>query len=87
MNSFFDEYVKENTGLREFIKNFQKTLEKQYLREVEPDYKTVYTERRLIFGFSLERHAATIYTKICLDVFNVSFVGAHLMLFNGVMAQ
>ncbi|XP_063939892.1 protein FAR1-RELATED SEQUENCE 5-like [Daucus carota subsp. sativus] len=63
MNSFFDEYVKPSTGLKEFIENSQKALEKQYLREVEADYETQYKQRRLILGSSLECHAANIYTK------------------------
>ena len=63
MNSFFDQYVNATTGLREFIENSQKALEKQYLREVDADYETEYKDRRLILGSSLERHAASIYTK------------------------
>ena len=47
MNSFFDEYVKASTGLKEFIENSQKALESQYLREVQADFDTEYKEMRL----------------------------------------
>ncbi|XP_074346208.1 protein FAR1-RELATED SEQUENCE 5-like [Apium graveolens] len=63
MNSFFDEYVKASTGLKEFIENSQKALETQILNEVKADYKTEYKERRLIFNSALENHASSIYTK------------------------
>ncbi|XP_074351983.1 protein FAR1-RELATED SEQUENCE 5-like [Apium graveolens] len=63
MNSFFDEYVKASTGLKEFIENSQKALETQILNEVEADYETEYKERRLIFNSALENHASSIYTK------------------------
>ncbi|XP_074336578.1 protein FAR1-RELATED SEQUENCE 5-like [Apium graveolens] len=63
MNSFFDEYVKASTGLKEFIENSQKALETQILNEVKADYETEYKERRLIFNSSLENHASSIYTK------------------------
>ncbi|KAL8097243.1 hypothetical protein AgCh_030389 [Apium graveolens] len=63
MNSFFDEYVKASTGLKEFIENSQKALETQILNKVKADYKTEYKERRLIFNSALENHASSIYTK------------------------
>ncbi|XP_074347071.1 protein FAR1-RELATED SEQUENCE 5-like [Apium graveolens] len=63
MNSFFDEYVKASTGLKEFIENSQKASETQILNEVKADYETEYKERRLIFNFALENHASSIYTK------------------------
>ncbi|XP_074364551.1 protein FAR1-RELATED SEQUENCE 5-like [Apium graveolens] len=63
MNSFFDEYVKASTGLKEFIENSQKALETQILNEVKADYETEYKERRLIFNSPLENHASSIYTK------------------------
>ena len=63
MNSFFDEYVKASTGLKEFIKNSQKALESQYLREVQADFDTEYKERRLLYNSSMEIHASKIYTK------------------------
>nr|XP_017250821.1 PREDICTED: protein FAR1-RELATED SEQUENCE 5-like [Daucus carota subsp. sativus] len=63
MNSFFDEFVNASTGLKEFIENSQKALEKQYLREREADYETKNKERSKITSSSLESHAASIYTK------------------------
>ncbi|XP_074369740.1 protein FAR1-RELATED SEQUENCE 5-like [Apium graveolens] len=63
MNSFFDEYVKASTGLKEFIENSQKALESQYLREVQADFDTEYKERRLFSNSSMEIHASKIYTK------------------------
>lgn len=63
MNAFFDEYVKASTGLKEFIENSQKALEKQYLREKEADYETKQKERSRITSSSLENHAASTYTK------------------------
>ncbi|KAL8125813.1 hypothetical protein AgCh_013195 [Apium graveolens] len=63
MNSFFDEYVKASTGLKEFIENSQKALESQYLREVQADFDTEYKERRLFSNSSMEIHASEIYTK------------------------
>ncbi|XP_074362490.1 protein FAR1-RELATED SEQUENCE 5-like [Apium graveolens] len=63
MNSFFDEYVKASTGLKEFIENSQNALETQILNEVKADYETEYKERRLIFNSALENHASSIYTK------------------------
>ncbi|XP_074342538.1 protein FAR1-RELATED SEQUENCE 5-like [Apium graveolens] len=63
MNSFFDEYVKASTGLKEFIENSQKTLESQYLWEVQADFDTEYKERRLFSNSSMEIHASKIYTK------------------------
>nr|XP_017245268.1 PREDICTED: protein FAR1-RELATED SEQUENCE 5-like [Daucus carota subsp. sativus] len=63
MNSFFDEFVNASTGLKEFIENSQKSLEKQYLREREADYQTKNKERSKITSSSLENHAAFTYTK------------------------
>ncbi|XP_017248013.2 protein FAR1-RELATED SEQUENCE 5-like [Daucus carota subsp. sativus] len=63
MNSFFDEFVNASTGLKEFIENSQKALEKQYLREREADYETKNKERSKITSSSLENHAAFTYTK------------------------
>ncbi|XP_063937319.1 protein FAR1-RELATED SEQUENCE 5-like [Daucus carota subsp. sativus] len=64
MNSFFDEFVNASTGLKEFIENSQKALEKQYLREREADYETKNKERsKITSSSSLESHAASIYTK------------------------
>ncbi|XP_074346785.1 protein FAR1-RELATED SEQUENCE 5-like [Apium graveolens] len=63
MNSFFDEYVKASTGLKEFIENSQKALDSQYLREVQADFDTEYKERRLFSNSSMEIHASKIYTK------------------------
>ncbi|XP_074337416.1 protein FAR1-RELATED SEQUENCE 5-like [Apium graveolens] len=63
MNSFFDEYVKASTGLKEFIENSQKALESQYLREVQADFDTEYKEMRLFSNSSMEIHASKIYTK------------------------
>ncbi|XP_074358070.1 protein FAR1-RELATED SEQUENCE 5-like [Apium graveolens] len=63
MNSFFDEYVKASTGLKEFIENSQKALESQYLQEVQADFDTEYKERRLFSNSSMEIHASKIYTK------------------------
>ncbi|XP_074342925.1 protein FAR1-RELATED SEQUENCE 5-like [Apium graveolens] len=63
MNSFFDEYVKASTGLKEFIENSQKALNSQYLREVQADFDTEYKERRLFSNSSMEIHASKIYTK------------------------
>ncbi|XP_074374294.1 protein FAR1-RELATED SEQUENCE 5-like [Apium graveolens] len=63
MNSFFDEYVKPSTGLKEFIENSQRALETQYLNEVKADYETKYKQRRLLFNSGLEIHASAIYTK------------------------
>lgn len=63
MNSFFDEYVKASTGLKEFIENSQKALEQQYLNEIGADHETEYKERRLLYNSSLEAHASAIYTK------------------------
>ncbi|XP_074347161.1 protein FAR1-RELATED SEQUENCE 5-like [Apium graveolens] len=63
MNSFFDEYVKASTGLKEFIENSQKALDSQYLQEVQADFDTEYKERRLFSNSSMEIHASKIYTK------------------------
>ncbi|XP_017228839.1 protein FAR1-RELATED SEQUENCE 5-like [Daucus carota subsp. sativus] len=63
MNSFFDEFVNASTGLKEFIENSQKALEKQYLREREADYETKNKERSKIKSSSLENHAEFTYTK------------------------
>ncbi|XP_017250811.2 protein FAR1-RELATED SEQUENCE 5-like [Daucus carota subsp. sativus] len=63
MNSFFDEFVNASTGLKQFIENSQKALEKQYLREREADYETKNKERSKITSSSLENHAAFTYTK------------------------
>ncbi|XP_074347006.1 protein FAR1-RELATED SEQUENCE 5-like [Apium graveolens] len=63
MNSFFDEYVKASTGLKEFIENSQKALDSQYLREVQADFDTEYKDRRLFSNSSMEIHASKIYTK------------------------
>ncbi|XP_017250720.2 protein FAR1-RELATED SEQUENCE 5-like [Daucus carota subsp. sativus] len=63
MNSFFNEFVNASTGLKEFIENSQKALEKQYLREREADYETKNKERSKITSSSLESHATSIYTK------------------------
>ncbi|XP_074350779.1 protein FAR1-RELATED SEQUENCE 5-like [Apium graveolens] len=63
LNSFFDEYVKASTGLKEFIENSQKALESQYLREVQANFDTEYKERRLFSNLSMEIHASKIYTK------------------------
>ena len=63
MNSFFDEYVKASTGLKEFIENSQKALESQYLREFQANFDTEYKEMRLFYNSSMEIHASKIYTK------------------------
>ena len=63
MNSFFDEFVNASTGLKDFIENSQKALEKQYLREREADYETKNKERSKITSSSLENHAASTYMK------------------------
>ncbi|XP_017227949.1 protein FAR1-RELATED SEQUENCE 5-like [Daucus carota subsp. sativus] len=63
MNSFFDEFVNASTGLKEFIENSQKALEKQYLREREADYEKKNKERSKITSSSLENHAASTYMK------------------------
>ncbi|XP_074342751.1 protein FAR1-RELATED SEQUENCE 5-like [Apium graveolens] len=63
MNSFFDEYVKASTSLKEFIENSQKASESQYLRKVQADFDTEYKERRLLSNSSMEIHASRIYTK------------------------
>ncbi|XP_074342213.1 protein FAR1-RELATED SEQUENCE 5-like [Apium graveolens] len=63
MNSFFDEYVKASTGLKEFIENSQKALDSQYLREVQANFDTEYKERRLFSNSSMKIHASKIYTK------------------------
>lgn len=63
MNSFFDEYVNATTGLKEFIENSQKALKRQYLRENEADYETIYKNRTLITFSFLEQHVASLYTK------------------------
>ncbi|XP_063949963.1 protein FAR1-RELATED SEQUENCE 5-like [Daucus carota subsp. sativus] len=63
MNSFFDEFVNASTGLKEFIENSSKALEKQYLRKREADYQTKNKERSKITSSSGESHAASTYTK------------------------
>jgi len=74
MNSFFDEYVKASTGLKEFIENSQKALEAQYLREVKGDYETEETARRLVLRSSLEIEASKIYTKEMFKRFQKEYV-------------
>ncbi|XP_074362976.1 protein FAR1-RELATED SEQUENCE 5-like [Apium graveolens] len=73
MNSFFDEYVKASTSLKEFIENSQKALESQYLREVQSDFDTEYKERRLFSNSSMEIHASKIYTKEMFKQFQKEF--------------
>ena len=74
MNSFFDEYVKASTGLKEFIENSQKALETQYLREIEADYNTEYKQMRLLLNSSLETHASTVYTKEIFKRFQIELL-------------
>ena len=69
MNSFFDEFVNASTGLKEFIENSRKTLEKQNLREREADYEKKNKERSKITSSSLENHAASTYMKEMLRRF------------------
>ncbi|XP_074323269.1 protein FAR1-RELATED SEQUENCE 5-like [Apium graveolens] len=63
MNSFFDEYVKASTGLKEFIENSQKALESQYFREVQADFNTEYKGKRLFSNSLMKIHSSKIYTK------------------------
>ncbi|XP_074323127.1 protein FAR1-RELATED SEQUENCE 5-like [Apium graveolens] len=63
MNSFFDKYVSSATGLKEFIKNAQKALARQFMREKEEDYVTINLKRPMKLHTTLEYHASCIYTK------------------------
>ncbi|XP_074352010.1 protein FAR1-RELATED SEQUENCE 5-like [Apium graveolens] len=63
MNSFFDKYVSSAMGLKKFIENAQKTLARQFMREKEEDYVTIYLKRPMKMYTTLKYHASCIYTK------------------------
>ncbi|KAL8109072.1 hypothetical protein AgCh_025242 [Apium graveolens] len=63
MNSFFDNYVSSETGLKKFIENAQKILGRQLMREKEEDYVTVNLKRPLKMHTTLKYHGSCIYTK------------------------
>ncbi|XP_074361542.1 protein FAR1-RELATED SEQUENCE 5-like [Apium graveolens] len=84
INSFFDEYVQSSTGLKEFIKNSQKALETQYLKEVKADYDSEQLERRLVLHSSLEMHASEIYTKEMFKRFQKELMKSTCYIVNNV---
>ncbi|KAK1355118.1 hypothetical protein POM88_048374 [Heracleum sosnowskyi] len=76
MNAFFDSYVSSCTGLKEFVENAQKALERQFMREKEEDFKTRQTCRGIKMYTALEQHCASIYTKTMFRKFQEQLVEA-----------
>ena len=74
MNAFFDSYVSSCTGLKEFVENAQKALERQFMREKDEDYYTRHRSRGLKMETALEHHGASIYTKEMFRQYQVQLV-------------
>lgn len=74
MNHFFDEFVNASTGMKEFVVQSQKAIEKQFIRERKADYITQHRKRNMVLGSSLEVHAAQVYTKEMFRSFQRQFV-------------
>ena len=76
MNAFFDGYVSSTTGMKDFIENGQKALERQFMREKEEDYYTLHRSRFLKMKTALEYHGASLYTKEMFRKFQEQLVEA-----------
>lgn len=76
MNAFFDSYVSSCTGLKDFVENAQKALERQFMREKQEDFKTRQTCRGMKMNTALEHHGASLYTKEMFRKFQEQLVDA-----------
>nr|XP_017229027.1 PREDICTED: protein FAR1-RELATED SEQUENCE 5-like [Daucus carota subsp. sativus] len=76
MNAFFDSYVSSSTGLKQFVENAQKAIERQFMREKEEDNDTKNKTRYLRLKTALEQDGASMYTKEMFRQFQVQLVEA-----------
>ena len=76
MNAFFDSYVSSSTGLKEFVENAQKAIERQFMREKEEDNNTKNKTRYMRMKTALEHDGASLYTKEMFRQFQVQVVEA-----------
>ena len=76
MNAFFDSYVSSCTGLKEFVDNAQKAIERQFMREKEEDNDTKNKTRYMRLKTALELDGASMCTKEMFRQFQVQLVEA-----------
>ena len=76
MKAFFDSYVSSGMGLKEFVINAQKTIERTFMRENEEDNDTKNKTHYLRMKTTLEHDGASLYTKEMFCQFQVQVIEA-----------
>ncbi|XP_071697180.1 protein FAR1-RELATED SEQUENCE 5-like [Rutidosis leptorrhynchoides] len=63
MNSYFDGYVNASTTINQFVKLYEKALERRNEKEVKADYETINTVPLLRTPSPMEKQASELYTR------------------------
>ncbi|KAL5698277.1 hypothetical protein ACHQM5_029338 [Ranunculus cassubicifolius] len=69
INSFFKDYIRSTTNLKEFVEKYEKALKKIEEREIEADFMSEQKYPLLTSDSYLLNHAKTIYTKKIFEKF------------------
>ncbi|XP_077222196.1 protein FAR1-RELATED SEQUENCE 5-like [Tasmannia lanceolata] len=76
MNSFFDGYVNNNTGLNEFLNAYERALVQRRKTEAEEDFKSKYFIPKMQTNSPLEEEAGKFYTSIIFNKFQDELKGS-----------
>ncbi|XP_077242409.1 protein FAR1-RELATED SEQUENCE 5-like [Tasmannia lanceolata] len=77
MNSFFDGYVNNNTGLHEFLNAYERALVQRRKTEAEEDFKSKYSIPKMQTNSPLEEEAGKFYTSIIFNKFQDELKGSN----------
>ncbi|XP_077251789.1 protein FAR1-RELATED SEQUENCE 5-like [Tasmannia lanceolata] len=76
MNSYFDGYVNNNTGLHEFLNAYERALVQRGKTEAEDDFKSKYSIPKMQTNSPLEEEACKFYTSIMFNKFQDELKGS-----------